>query len=108
MVVSQAFIDYHGEGAVCQGDGQNVPVIFVLVAVLVRVCAGFHRLCQGQFILRVKHGLKLPLYLGAGIGLKLGRQVGGQLIGVVAQFVNVIAVLVIARVGALDIGNFIL
>ena len=36
-----------------------------------------------------------------------GRQVGGKLIWVVADFIYVVAVFVIAAVGVLDIGNLL-
>ena len=83
------------------------------VSVLVRPCVRFgavaylHFLGQGQLVLRLEQGPKLALHILTGIGAELGDQIGGQLIGVMAQLVYIVAVLVIAGVGALDVGDFL-
>ena len=82
-------------------------------SILVRPCVRFgavaylNFLGQRQFILRLKQGLEFSLHILPGVGVKLGNQVGSQLIGIVAQFVYIVAVLVIAGMGALDVGDFL-
>ena len=110
---------YHGEGLVLEPHMENVILIrhFIGVGVgrsiLVRPCVRFgavaylNFLGQRQFILRLKQGPEFSLHILPGVGAKLGNQVRGQLIGIVAQLVHLIAVLVIAGVGALNVVDFL-
>ena len=82
-------------------------------SVLVRPCVRFgavaylHFLGQRQFVLRLKQGSEFSLHILPGVGAELGNQVRGQLIRIVAQLVYIVAVLVIAGMGALDVGDFL-
>ncbi len=60
--------------------------------------ADLHFLGQGQLVLGLKNLPQLRLHLFPGVNVVLCRQVGGQLIGIVADLVHRVAVLVIARV----------
>ena len=57
--------------------------------------------------MRLKQRPELPLHILTGIGAELCNQVGGQLIGVMAQLVHTVAVLVIAGVGTLNVSHFL-
>ena len=91
----------------------NLVGVRMGVSVLVRPCVRFgavaylHFLGQGQLVLRLEQGSELALHILTGIGAELGDQIGGQLIGVVPQLVCIVAVLVIAGVGALDVGDLL-
>ena len=82
-------------------------------SVLVRPCIRFgavaylHFLGQRQLVLRLKQNSELSLHILPGVGAELGNQVRGQLIGIVAQLVYIVAVLVIAGMGALYVGDFL-
>ena len=98
---------------------ENVILIRHLVgvcmggSVLVRPCVHFgtvaylHFLGQRQLVLRLEQGPQLALHILTSVGAELGDQVGSQLIGIVAQLVHIVAVLVIAGVGALNVGDLL-
>ena len=81
----------------------------ILVCPCVRfgAVAYLHFLGQRQLVLRLKQGPEFSLHILPGVGAELGNQVRGQLIGIVAQLVYIVAVLVIAGMGALDVGDFL-
>ena len=72
-----------------------------------RAVARLHFLGQRQLVLRLKQCPELPLHVPTGIGAELCNQIGGQLIGVMAQLVHAVAVLVIAGVGTLNASHFL-
>ena len=82
-------------------------------SVLVCPCVRFgavayrHFFGQRQLVLRLKQGPELPLHILPGVGAEFGNQVGSQLIRIVAQLVYLVTVLVIAGMGALDVGDFL-
>ena len=47
------------------------------------------------------------MHILTGISTELGDQIRGKLIGVMAQLVYIVAVLVIAGVGALNVGDLL-
>ena len=73
---------------------QNIPIIGVAVAVI----AGFHNDLPRKGVLLPEQPRKLRLDLLKGKGVKHGGEVAHQLIGVVADLPDVVAVFVIAGV----------
>ena len=51
--------------------------------------------------------MEFSLHILPGVGAELSNQVGSQLIRIVAQLVYLVTVLVIAGMGALDVGDFL-
>ena len=56
-----------------------------------------------QLILTIKEGTQSGLNLASGIILELNRQIGCQLIGVMADLVQIVVVFVIAGIGGFDV-----
>ena len=83
----------------------------VVVALAVRPCfcavSHLHLRREGEGVLLGEQALQGALDLRPGVVLEQDGQVGGQLIGVVADLRQVVAVLVIAGVGAFDIAYLV-
>lgn len=58
---------------------------------------------SGSAVLLIKDALQFCLCACGGVALQKGGQVGSQLVGIVENVVKVIAVLVVARIGAFDV-----
>lgn len=104
--------DHGGQRLVCEGHIENVILIGDFLAggfPGLRVGAGFGAVAyldflrQGQLILCLEDLPQLVLHLFPEIDMVLCREIGRQLIGVMADLVHGIAVLVIAGMGAFDV-----
>ena len=104
--------DHGGQRLVCEGHIENVILIGDFLAggfPGLRVGAGFGAVAyldflrQGQLILCLEDLPQLVLHLFPEIDMVLCREIGRQLIGVMADLVHGIAVLVIAGMGAFNV-----
>ena len=104
--------DHGGQRFVCEGHIENVILIGDFLGggfPGLRVGAGFGAVAyldflrQGQLILCLEDLPQFVLHLFPEIHMVLCREIGRQLIGVMADLVHGIAVLVIAGMGAFDV-----
>ena len=84
---------------------ENPVLVFMLIPVLVRISTDFHFFRQRQGVLCGKDAIQFRLGALPGIALQHSGQVSRQLVRVVADHVQVITVLVIPWVAALDVVN---
>ena len=89
---------------------RHFHVVVVALAVRPGLCAvaHLHLRREGEGVLLGEQALQGALDLRPGVVLEQDGQVGGQLIGVVADLRQVVAVLVIAGVGAFDIAYLVI
>ena len=104
--------DHGGQRFVCEGHIENIILIGDFLGggfPCLRVGAGFGAVAyldflrQGQLILCLENLPQFVLHLFPEIDMVLCREIGRQLIGVMADLVHGIAVLVIAGMGAFDV-----
>ena len=87
---------------------ENTIFIFMLITIFVSVSANLNFFSQRKLILCIKHTIQLCLCAVACIALQDSRENCRQLMGVMANHIQVIAILVIPWVAAFDVVDFLL
>ena len=85
---------------------KNPVFVFVGVAILVRIGANLDFLGERQGILGGKHALQFALGAGLSVPLQDGGEKRRQLMGVMPDYIEVVAVLVIPRMAAFNVVDF--
>ena len=90
------------------GLGDDMPEIFVHERDIENFPLSGYYLLDFQLILQIKERLQGGLHLASAVILEQNRQIGGQLIGVMTDLIEVVVILIVSGTGRFDVVDFFL